>query len=109
MTNQDALAIEIVALDARIKKDTEKLKTLKADLVKKVGTDGETIETVNATVTITAETFGRPTGTYVFGLDSAVFSAQDEHVQANLIKQGIVTKKQKVISGQDPVVKVKHK
>lgn len=109
MTNQDALAVEIAALDARIKVDTEKLKNLKDQLIKKVGPNGAKIETVTATVTVTQQTYGRPTGTFSYGLDSSVFMSQDEHVKANLIKQGIVTQTEKVISGTAPTVKVKAK
>ena len=109
MTTQDALALEIAALDAKIKADTEKSKALKAELVKKVGEAGATIELATATVTVTKQTQDRNTGQFSFGLDVQVFAEQDERVQANLIKQGIVTKTQKVIRGQAPVVKVKAK
>lgn len=109
MTTQDALALEIATLDARIKRDSEQLNLLKAELVQKVGDGGATIELTTATVTITQQTQDRATGQFVFALDVNTFAAQDERVQANLVKQGIVSKTQKVTKGQAPSVRVKAK
>lgn len=109
MTTQDALALEIATLDARIKADSERLKTLKQNLVDQVGTGGATIELTTATVTVTRETTDRHTGQFTFALDINGFMAQDERVQANLIKQGVVSKTEKVTRGQAPTVKVKAK
>lgn len=109
MTTQDALALEIAATDARIKAETTKLADLKAKLIKKVGDGGATIETSLGTVTVTRQTQDRNTGQVVFGFDLNTFLAQDERVQANLVKQGIVTKAQKITKGQSPTVKVKAK
>ena len=109
MTTQDMLALEIATLDARIKADSERLAAKKAELIAEVGTGGATIETTLATITVTKQTEDRNTGQVVFGLDVDTFLAQDERVQANLVKQGIITKAQKVTTGQAPTVKVKAK
>ena len=109
MTKQDAIALEIAVLDARIKADAIKLSELKAKLIAKVGTGGATIELTSATVTVTQQTESRPTGQFSFALDPSTFVTLDERIQANLVKQGVVTKTQKVISGQAPTVRVKAK
>lgn len=109
MTTQDALALEIAALDARIKADTEALAAKKAALIKKVGNGGATIETALATITVTRQTEDRRTGQYGYALDLDGFMAQDERVKANLVKQGIVSQTEKVTKGQAPTVKVKAK
>lgn len=109
MTTQDALALEIAILDARIKADTAKLAESKAKLIEKVGTGGATIETTLAKITVTQQTEDRRTGTFSFALSTDTFITLDERVQANLIKQGVVSKVEKTISGQKPIVKVSAK
>ncbi|MAD95763.1 MAG: hypothetical protein CMB99_00310 [Flavobacteriaceae bacterium] len=109
MTNKDALATQIAVLDAKMKADAETLKRLKAELVEVVGTEGDTIETTLATITVTRQTEDRNTGQVTYGLDTTTFLAQDARVRANLVKQGIVTETEKVTKGQAPTVKVKAK
>jgi len=109
MNTQTTLAAQIAMLDARIKAQNEELAQLKADLIAEVGDAGATIETSIATVTVTKQTEDRNTGQVVFSLDVNTFLAQDERVQANLVKQGVVSKQQKITRGQAPSVRVKAK
>lgn len=109
MTTEQALALEIATLDARIKADGVRLKALKADLIDQVGDEGDTIEVTSATITVTKRTQDRSTGQFSYALDLNGFMAQDERVRANLLKQGIVSQTEKKISGQAPTVKVKAK
>ena len=109
MTNKDALATQIAALDIKMKADAETLKRLKAELVGLVGDGGATLETTLATVSVTQRTPNRETGQVTFGLDINTCLAQDARVRANLVKQGVVTETQKVVKGQAPTVKVKAK
>lgn len=106
MTIQNALALEIAIINARIKKDADLLSTKKAELIAQVGTEGATIETALAKVQVTRQTEARSTGTFSFSLNNDGFNVLDERVQANLIKQGVVQKQEKVISGSAPTVKV---
>lgn len=106
MTTQNALALEIAIIDARIKKDSEALTAKKAELIAQVGTEGATIETALAKVQVTRQTEDRRTGTFSFALSTDGFNGLDERVQANLIKQGVVTKTEKVTRGSAPTVKV---
>lgn len=106
MTTQNALALEIAALDKEIKEANEKLNARKAELIAQVGDAGATIETALGKVTVTRQTEDRRTGQFVFALNTDGFITLDERVQANLIKQGVVSKTEKVTKGQAPVVKV---
>lgn len=109
MTIENALALEIAALDQEIKAATEKLAAKKAELVAQVGDAGCVIETALGKVTVTRQTEDRRTGQFVFALNTDGFMTLDERVQANLIKQGVVSKTEKVTRGQAPVVKVSAK
>lgn len=109
MNTRTTLAAQIAMVDATIKAKTAELAKLKAELIAEVGDAGDTIETAIATITVTRQTEDRNTGQVVYGFDLNTFLTQDERVQANLVKQGIVTKAQKVTKGQSPTVKVKAK
>jgi hypothetical protein len=102
----NAIALEIAIIDARIKADSTKLAAKKAELIAEVGTEGATIETALAKVQVTRQTESRKTGTFSFSLNTDNFNTLDERIQANLIKQGVVSKTEKVISGSSPTVKV---
>src|SRR5688500_1097645 len=62
MTTENALALEIAALDQQIKRDSEKLALKKAELIAQVGTAGAVIETALGKVTVTQQTVDRKTG-----------------------------------------------
>lgn len=109
MTTENALALEIAALENEARKTAETLKAKKAELVKQVGDGGATFETALGKVTVTKQTQDRPTGTFTFSLNTTTFVGLDERVQANLIKQGVVDKTEKVTRGTAPVVKVSLK
>jgi len=109
MTTENALALEIAALDVSIKKEQEKLAAKKAELIAQVGTEGATFDTALGKVTVTRQTDDRRTGQFTFSLSVDEFNLLDERVQANLIKQGVVIKAEKVTKGQNPVVKVSAK
>lgn len=106
MTTENALALEIAALTAESKKLEAKLAAKKAELVEQVGDGGAVIDTALGKVTVTQQTADRRTGQFQFGLSVDTFVTLDERVQANLIKQGVVTKTEKVTRGTAPVVKV---
>lgn len=106
MTTENALALEIAIIDARIKKDAELLNAKKAELIAQVGDEGATIETALAKIQVTRKTEDRSTGMFSFALNTDGFNALDERVQANLIKQGVVSKTEKVTRGSAPTVKV---
>ena len=100
------VAVEVAVLVASIKTNQEALDDAKAQLIRLVGDSGETFETHLGKVQVTQRTSDRKTGQYSFSLNSEVFNGLDERVQANLVKQGVVSKTEKVIKGQAPVVKV---
>lgn len=104
MTN--TLALEIAVIDARIKELSASLAEKKKALIAAVGEDGATFETTMAKVQVTRQTFERRTGTFSFSLNTDAFNTLDERIQANLIKQGVVSKNEKIISGSAPMVKV---
>ena len=104
-----ALALRI-AKAQRLINDTTKLLTQdKDDLIKIVGTEGETIETDEGKVTVTKQTQSRASGKITYSLDATKFLELDPHVRANLIKKGIVKEGGQTIQGQKPVVKVSLK
>lgn len=102
----NAIALEIAIIDARIKADSIALAAKKAALIEQVGDEGATIETALAKVQVTQQTFERKTGTFSFSLNTDAFNTLDERIQANLIKQGVVSKKEKIVSGSSPMVRV---
>jgi hypothetical protein len=106
MTTENALALEIAALDKKIKEQAALLSQKKIELINQVGTEGAVFTTALGKVTVTRQTEDRSTGTFVFSLAVNEFNLLDERVQANLIKQGVVLKQEKITSGQAPVVKV---
>jgi len=107
MTNtSNVIAMEIALLDQRIKADAALLSAKKAELIELVGDEGASIETAIAKIQVTKQTFERKTGTYSFSLNTDAFNTLDERIQANLLKQGVVSKKEKVIAGSAPMVKV---
>ena len=108
MADNTGLAIQIAALDAKIKSDQDALKKLKAELIEKEG-EGQTIDTPRAKVQITKTTEDRLTGEFTYTLDPGVFVSQDERIQANLIKQGVVNRAERVTKGQSATVKVVKK
>lgn len=99
-------ALEVASLVSSIKRQEDELAQAKIRLIALVGDSGDKFETALGTVTVTQQTLDRATGTYSYSLDSTAFNALDERIQANLIKQGVVLKTEKVIRGQAPVVKV---
>lgn len=108
MTTAKSLALDIVLTDRVIKDETETLKTLKEKLVKKVGDDGDKFVTSVGIVTVTKKTETRPNGKVNYQLDMEKFLELDEHIQANLIKVGVVQRLTGVTAGQAPTVKVQH-
>lgn len=109
MTKENALALEIAAITGRIKSETATLAAKKAELIKMAGDGGAKYDTALGVVTVTQQTQSRNTGQFSFSLSVTEFNLLDERVQANLIKQGVVAKTEKVISGTAPVVKVSLK
>lgn len=99
-------ALEVASLVSAIKRQEDSLAEAKVRLIALVGDGGETFTTAIGKVQVTQRTEDRATGQYSFGLDNTQFNLLDERVQANLIKQGVVSKTEKVIRGQAPVVKV---
>jgi hypothetical protein len=105
-TMTQSTALEIATLAAGIKKAEASLVEAKVRLIELVGDEGETFTTGIGKVSVTKRTFDRPTGMFSFALDSTVFARLDESIQANLVKQGVVRKEEKITRGQAPVVKV---
>lgn len=109
MTTENALALEIAALQKEANDISEKIKAKKAELVAQVGDGGTVIETALGKVTVTQQTQDRKTGQFVYSLDTSTFITLDERIQANLIKQGVVLRNEKITRGTAPVVKVSLK
>lgn len=103
------IALEIAAIQQRINKESEILAQRKAELVALVGSEGETFDTALAKVQVTKQTVDRATGQFSFALDTTAFLAQDERIQANLIRDGVVVRNEKITRGTAPVVKVTFK
>lgn len=100
------IATSIINLQRGIKLATESQKESKNELIALIGEEGETIDTPEGKVTVTQRTFDRPSGVVKYSLDPAKFLELDAHVQANLIKKGIVVKGGTTITGQAPIVKI---
>lgn len=104
--NAENLALEIAALQQRINKDSADLAAKKVELVKLVGNEGQTFTTALGKVQVTKQTVDRATGQFSFALSVEAFLAQDERIQANLIRDGVVVRNEKITRGTAPVVKV---
>lgn len=100
------IAISIINLQRGIQLATDLQRGSKNTLISLVGDEGQTIDTPDGKVTVTKRTLDRPSGVVKYSLDPAKFLELDVHVQANLIKQGIVVKGGTTITGQAPIVKV---
>lgn len=74
------------------------------ELIGRVGTGGETIQTDLGQVIISAETETRPSGLSVVQFDKAIFDILNQEKQAELIKLGIVKMVPTQIQGQAPRV-----
>lgn len=106
MSKAQKLANKIAELNLKVKDLTAKMKDKKQKLIEIVGTEGEKFTTDIGTVSVTKATKDRPSGNIVYKFNVDTFLELDEHIQANLIKQGIVEQQKTIISGQKPTVKV---
>ncbi len=103
------LALRIAKAQRLISDTTALLTKDKADLIAKVGDEGQVIDTEEGKVTVTKQTQDRASGKITYSLDPTKFLELDPHVRANLIKKGIVKEGGQTIKGQKPVVKVSLK
>lgn len=106
MSDSNLIALEVASLVSAIKKSEETLAAAKTRLIILVGDGGSKFETALGVVTVTQQTLDRRTGTFSYALNLDGFNTLDERVQANLLKQNVVTKTEKVTKGTAPMVKV---
>lgn len=106
MLNLQKAAEKVSRLKVKMSLIEEKLKEAKTTLIDLVGDGGEKIETENGIVTVTVRTETRSSNKVVYKFDLEAFLKLDEHIQANLIKNGVVSKDIGIIQGQAPTVRV---
>lgn len=102
--NLPTLAYNAARAKARLERQTDKLRKLTDQLIARVGTGGQTIQTNLGQVIITEETVDRPGQGFFVLFNEEKFLALEPKLQLQLTELGVVHTQKRVIRGQAPKV-----
>ena len=102
--NLRTLAANAARCKAKLLRQQDRLNELTTQLVDRVGTGGQTIQTTLGQVVVTAETVDRNGNGFVVLFDQEKFHELDPKLQMQLQQAGVVKTQKVVIKGQAPKV-----
>lgn len=102
--NLKTLAANAARAKQALTRQQEKLTKLTAQIIERVGTGGQTIQTSLGQVIVTSQTFDRLGDGYNILFDPDKFNALPAAMKVQLEKSGVVTMKRRTIAGQAPRV-----
>lgn len=98
------LAANAARAKLRLSRQEAKLKRLTDQLINRVGTGGQTLQTSLGQVIVTAQTFDRDTANYAIIFDREAFDKLSPRRKQLLVEEGVVRMEKINIRGTDPKV-----
>ncbi len=102
--NLRTLAANAARSKAKLIRQQDILQGLTTELIKRIGTGGQTIQTTLGQVIVSAETQSRAGEGYLINFDADKFMELSPALQLELTQAGVVKTTKKQIAGQSPRV-----